>query len=110
MNYLEIKLWKCQNATSNPNYTTGVTPGVTCKSQLLIDEFFRDKVFNFAFSNTYFASDDFENPIKNYIDDQLFFDIDPRVSKKANLFVMNQEASLEDDILQFGQSKDLTFH
>ena len=23
---------------------------------------------------------------------------------------MNQEASLEDDILQFGQSKDLTFH
>lgn len=33
MTYLEIKLWKCQNATSNPNYTTGVTPGVTCKSQ-----------------------------------------------------------------------------
>ena len=30
MKYLEIKLFKCQNATSNPNYQIGVNKGVTC--------------------------------------------------------------------------------
>ena len=59
-------------------------------------------MFNFAFINTYFAGDDYENPIKTFIDDQLFFEIDPKLTKKANFFIMNHEAGLQDDILQFG--------
>ena len=81
-----------------------------CKSRQEIDDYFRDEVFNFAFINTYFAADDYDNTIKTFIDDQLFFEIDPTVTKKANFFIMNQEAGLEDDILQFGQSKELNFH
>ncbi len=34
-----------------------------------------------------FLQDNYEDPIKNFIDDQLFFELDPRVSKKANFYV-----------------------
>lgn len=45
-----------------------------------------------------------------FIDDQLFFEIDPSVSKKANFYVQNAEASLEDTLLQLGWSEDINFH
>ena len=57
MNYLEIKLWKCQNATSGAK--VGVTPGVICQTQDYIDSFLNNQTFNFAFVNGMFA-------IKNY--------------------------------------------
>lgn len=34
-----------------------------------------------------FALDDYENPIKYFIDDSLFFELDPKVSKKANFYI-----------------------
>ena len=60
---------------------------MTCKSPKEIDDYFREEMFNFAFINNYFASDDFEDPIKPFIDDQLFFELDPTVTKKANFFI-----------------------
>lgn len=68
MKFLELKLWKCQNASSSPS-GTGVTPGVTCKDPKVIDEYFRKESFNFAFINTMFVSDDFEKPTLPFIDD-----------------------------------------
>jgi hypothetical protein len=41
-----------------------------------------------------FVSGDFENPQQTFIDDQLFFDLDPRVTKKANFFVQWNQANL----------------
>ncbi len=46
-----------------------------------------------------FALDDYEQPIKKFVDDQLFFELDSKLIKKANFFVQMSEASLEDDIL-----------
>ena len=36
--------------------------------------------------------------------------MDPKLIKKANFYVQQQSATLEDDIIQLGQSKDVTFH
>lgn len=46
-----------------------------------------------------FALDDYEQPIQPFIDDQLFFELDPHVSKRANFFISLSEASLADDFL-----------
>ncbi|TNV82719.1 hypothetical protein FGO68_gene2428 [Halteria grandinella] len=108
MLYLEIKLWKCQNSTNNN--TVGVRPGVVCQSQTAIDNYFRKQTFNFAFINNQFTTDDYEKPVHPFIDDQLFFEIDPSVSKKANFYIQNAEASLEDTLLQLGWSNDINFH
>jgi hypothetical protein len=96
MLYLELKLWKCQNATGNKS--VGVQPGVVCKDQKTIDDYLSKSTFNFAFINNQFTVDDYEQPVNPYIDDQLFFEIDPKVAKKANFYIQNAEASLEDNL------------
>lgn len=63
MNYLEIKLWKCQNQTGSASTAPGVTPGVICKDKKTIDDYFKKESFNFAFINTMFALDNFEEPL-----------------------------------------------
>ena len=60
--------------------------------------------------NSLFASDDFDNPIHYFLDDSLFFDLDPQKEKMANFFVMNNTASLQDDLLQLGQSNDFNYY
>ena len=78
MKYLEIKLWKCQNKTN----TIG-----TCKDQAAIDNYFSGETLSVAFTNNWFDSSDYTTPIKPFIDDQLFFIIDPNIGKRANLLV-----------------------
>lgn len=60
MKYLEIKLMKCQNSTNSR---------VVCKSASTIDSYFHDEVFSFAFVNSMFDVEDFNKPIRKYIDD-----------------------------------------
>ena len=52
-----------------------------------------------AFVNSLFAGDDFDSPIHYFLDDSLFFDLNPDYQKMANFFVMNNSASLQDDLL-----------
>ncbi len=93
MQYLELKLWKCRNDSAEK------PPGVVCKDKNAIDNYFKDETFNFAFVNSMFEQDNFTEPIKNFIDDQVFFEIDPNQSKKANFYVQKQSVELEDDII-----------
>jgi hypothetical protein len=44
-----------------------------------------------AFVNFYFDQEDFESPIKPFIDDSLFFDLEATRMKKVNFFVMQSE-------------------
>jgi hypothetical protein len=83
MKYLEIKLWKCNNLTKAENGYNNVK----CKNKTEIDNYFRDEAFNFAFVNSIFDVSGFEQPVQQFIDDSLFFELDPNVSKKANFFV-----------------------
>ncbi len=81
MQYLELKLWKCKNGSSD------LPPGTVCKDQKTIDDYFRDETFSFAFVNQMFALEDYQNPITYFIDDQLFFELDPTISKRANFYI-----------------------
>jgi len=47
-----------------------------CKNETEIDEFFDPKSFSFAFINSYFDFRDYDNPIKRFIDDSLFFQLE----------------------------------
>ena len=46
-----------------------------------------------------FAMDDYDNPFHYYIDDSVFFELDPNFIKKANFYVQKSEASLQDHIV-----------
>ncbi len=75
--YIELRLYKCINSTSFNS----------CASNEEISDYFKIRKFSVAFVNSYFDFNDFENPIKTFIDDSLFWDIDTRVIKLANLYV-----------------------
>lgn len=62
--YIEIRLFKCANSPS-------------CAPSSEIDSYFRKKRFNVAFVNHFFDIKDFgRNPVKNFIDDSLFWHIE----------------------------------
>jgi hypothetical protein len=42
---------------------------------------------SFAFVNNIFQFDNFKDPIRPFIDDSLFFEIDTRIRKNANFYV-----------------------
>ena len=63
MEYLELKLWKCRNDSSEKPI------GVVCKDKNSIDNYFRNETFNFAFVNSMFQQDNFTDPISTFIDD-----------------------------------------
>jgi hypothetical protein len=63
MQYLELKLWMCRNDSSEK------PPGVECKDQDAIDNYFKDETFNFAFVNSMFQQQNFTDPISYFIDD-----------------------------------------
>lgn len=105
--YLEIKLWKCINNTNGTSNS-----GAKCKDKATIDAYFEKETFNFAFVNNFFDLTDFEDgkQIKPFIDDSLFFELEASKIKKANFYIQSQEAELEDDLIQFGQSTMIEFH
>jgi hypothetical protein len=73
MLYLELKLWVCRNdSVIKPR-------GTVCKDKNAIDKYFRNETFSFAFVNSMFAQDSYDKPIKYFIDDQVFFELDPNL-------------------------------
>lgn len=47
-----------------------------------------------GFVNSYFDFNDYEEPVKRFIDDSLFFEIDPAAVKKLNFYIMKSEIEL----------------
>ncbi len=58
-----------------------------CASDAEITTYFDSKTFSIAFVNSYFDFEDYESPVKRYIDDSLFWEIDTKIIKKANFYV-----------------------
>ena len=97
LTYLEIKLWKCNNYTKQEYIKN---PNIVCADPASINKRFKDESFSFAFVNSYFESTNYETPIQQFIDDGLFFELDPNVAKKANFFIQKSSISVQDKILQ----------
>jgi hypothetical protein len=71
-----------------------------CQSQSSIDSFFNSGIsLSWAFINTYFDFNDYDDPIKYFIDDSLFWNLEPTRVKYTNFYIMKAEAELQDDLL-----------
>ena len=57
----------------------------------MINSFFDPLRFNLAFTNFYFDYKDFSKPVKPFIDDSLFFELEGSRVKKTNFYVMKSE-------------------
>lgn len=75
--YLEIKVWKCMNSSTYNG----------CQNNTAIDNFFTGQSLSFAFVNTYFDFNDYVTPIKYFIDDSLFWDLEGERIKYTNFYV-----------------------
>ena len=63
-----INISKCKNGTS-----------IICQSDADIEDYVNHINIFFTFGVKYYDSSDYENPIKNTIDDRFFFSLDPDV-------------------------------
>ena len=48
--------------------------------------------------NSYLDFTDYDDPIKHYIDDILFFEVEHDRHKRANVFIMKGDVDLEDSL------------
>jgi hypothetical protein len=60
--------------------------------------------------NTYFDFFNFESPVKYFIDDSLFFELEAAKIKKTNFYIKKNEAELQEAVVQLGQKENLVFY
>eukprot|EP00347_Sterkiella_histriomuscorum_P002468 403368032 len=102
--YIEIKVFKCQNGSSLFHNTT-------CKSRAELDSYWNDEKLNFAFTNTYLDYKDTKrkSKVKFFVDDSYFLELQSSVTKKTNFYIQRNQAAYQDDFIQFGQEREETF-
>ena len=97
--HLQVNLLKC-----NP-----INSQVPCKDPSSLDAFFNPKQFQFAFVNSYFDALSYADPIKQFLDDSIFFQLETQRDKKADLYVMKGAVEMEDDYVHLGQFQEEEF-
>eukprot|EP00347_Sterkiella_histriomuscorum_P006302 403353286 len=65
--------------------------------------------FNFIFVNQNFAPESMDEPIKQFLDDTLYIEMEPNKNKKADLYIKQQTATFLDDVFQIIQPDDQDF-
>lgn len=89
--YVSIKLFKCQNVTANATNSGSSLP---CFNQSYIDSFLNTMTLSFAYTNSMFDTENYQNPTKTFIDDSLFINLDASRFKSANMFVQENQVQL----------------
>ena len=90
-----------------------------------MNQLFQSSQISVAITNSYFDYSDYEvtdlgaqhptwdkgevGVIKQYIDDRFFIEMEENKWKKANIFVMQSVAELQDDYLLLGQQREQDF-
>eukprot|EP00347_Sterkiella_histriomuscorum_P007363 403349230 len=98
--YLEVLLIPCRNTTTN---------NVVCATQQQQVDYFNEVDFQFRFVNQYFDFDDFDNPIKQYIDDRYYIPIEPAIQKSIELFIKRSKTKQNDNYIPFSPQVDQEF-
>lgn len=52
--------------------------------------------------NAYLDFNDYNDPVKHFIDDPLFYHMESTRHKRADVYVMKSEVMLEDGLIQVG--------
>eukprot|EP00347_Sterkiella_histriomuscorum_P014903 403359074 len=100
LEYLEVLLIPCRNSTSS---------SVVCASQQQQVDYFNEVDFQFRFVNQYFDFDDFENPIKQYIDDRYYIPIEPAIQKSIEIYIKRSKTKQNDNYIPFSPQVDQEF-
>eukprot|EP00347_Sterkiella_histriomuscorum_P011910 403370628 len=97
--YLLIRFEICNNSTFNNN----------CAPNEDIRMFFVKNEIWFRFVNSYFDFVDFQQPVKRFIEDRLYFPLKLQHKKIANMFIKRSYTSLYDSLNPLDKPKNLTF-
>ena len=97
--YIEIKVSRCNNATSS----------VTCQDSTTIENVMKDSKFSLPIDNTFFDFGNYDNPVNHFLDEQFFWDLAPGFRKKTDIYIRRNEAVLIDDLVQLGQENEVDF-
>ncbi|CAI2373460.1 unnamed protein product [Moneuplotes crassus] len=89
--YFELNIKRCNNVTS----------GVVCNTDEEINNIIQNTDLNIFQVNTYFDFDDYEQPIKTYLDDRFFFTLIPGFTKTNLIKIQKNEAEIQDDYLAY---------
>jgi hypothetical protein len=78
-----------------------------CKAETDIDSWIDQAQVNMFYNNFYFDSDDYNEPIKRFIDDKIWWKIMPKFRKDADIFIRRNYISLNDAYIQItGEEED----
>ncbi len=97
---MEIRLAACRNKTGSQ---------VKCASIAEQEEYFKYVDFQVRYVNSYFDFDDFKDPINQFIDDRLYFPVEPFQKKLSQIFVKQSFADLNDSVMRFKSASAKTF-
>ena len=84
------------------------TYGNACKSDADIDKALDSTTFQIAMLNNYFDFEDYNKPIKSYLDDTLNYYLMSGFTKRVDLYVRQNSVELVDSIFRYqpGGSED----
>ena len=72
--YIEVRLHRCISEKG-------------CASREIVDDYFLKGVFSLTFTNYYFDFNNFTDPVQAFLDDKVYFDLNPKLKKSANVFI-----------------------
>ena len=83
-----------------------VSKGVTCAGNEEIAYKINRSIMNLAFVNSYFDGNDFENPIKSYLDDSISDYLVDGFQKTVFGFIKENTVSTQDNIFSYSPNGD----
>ena len=78
--------------------------GNTWKSDAEIDKAIDSTYIQLAMINSYFDFDDYNKPIKSFLDDQFFYPLTSGFTKNANMYIRQNTAEQKDSLFRYQPS------
>jgi len=80
-----------------------------CQSDSVIHDVVQNSFMNVLYINSYMDFDDYDNPVKNYIDDRHTFRGIPSYAKQVKLLIRENSVELSDSLLGLGSAEKKEF-
>ena len=83
--YFEIDVSRCVNDT---------IPDVICKTDTEIDQIIDEFSLGITLVNTYYDFDDYDEPVKTYLDDKYFYSTLSAYTKEVDVYIRENEVEV----------------
>ena len=107
---------KVQGNIFNPNYAYFLatiekwvgtdSKGNPCKSDIEIEKAISKSSLSAAFVNAYFDSNDFDKPVKEFVDDRLFEYLVNGYTKEIAVYIKKDLIELQDSVFRYSPNGD----